>query len=157
MLPPRLFFRPPPEIIRVLRAEHDKIRTYFLAYLLARKPQHKQRIGLRTLGVLERHTRLEETVFFPAFAAVTDAEGRAQMRRSLEEHQACAPLMQALRASAPDDPAFHAQFRVLIDTMQHNMDEEEQAVFPRAAEALMAHDAALQRAMQAFRHRSPGS
>jgi hypothetical protein len=79
---------------------------------------------------------LEENVFCPAVHAETD-EGPALVQASVAGHETVTILLHALRTMAPETEAFDATLHARIYHAEHHGEEEESAMFPLAAQALL--------------------
>jgi hypothetical protein len=86
----------PDEALAMLQADHHTIRCFV---------QHYEATA-DVCTVLERHTLLEDTVLYAAFAVATDAAGEMLIGDAFRAHQLCMVLMEDLYALAPDDARF---------------------------------------------------
>ena len=129
----------PTDAIEMLEADHQKVRELFSKYEATRDQRAKRKIAEQVFIELETHTQLEETVFYPAFAEETDEEGKQLVAESLEEHQAVKELIDELRDLDVDDAEFDSKFRMLMEDVQHHVEEEESEMFSKAEEELEAH------------------
>ena len=80
--------RQPLDAIALLTAEHQQVRELFQHYATVTDPDTQRQIARAVCTVFAHHAQLEEMVFYPAFAEVTDEEGhllvteaRAPIRR----------------------------------------------------------------------------
>jgi hemerythrin superfamily protein len=140
--------RHPEDAIEMLKMDHQKVRRLFQQYATASDQQDKQEIAEQVFIELEVHTQLEETVFYPAFAELTDEEGQELVAESLEEHQAVKELIEELRGLTPDDEEFEAKFNALRENVEHHVEEEEGAMFPKAEVELAEQATDLMEEMQ---------
>jgi iron-sulfur cluster repair protein YtfE (RIC family) len=140
--------RHPEDAIEMLKMDHQKVRRLFQQYATASDQQDKQEIAEQVFIELEVHTQLEETVFYPAFAELTDKEGKELVAESLEEHQAVKELIEELRDLTPDDAEFEKKFNALRENVEHHAEEEESEMFPKAEIELAEQAADLMEEMQ---------
>lgn len=140
--------RHPEDAIEMLKMDHQKVRRLFQQYAAASDQQDKQEIAEQVFIELEVHTQLEETVFYPAFAELTDKEGKELVAESLEEHQAVKELIEELRDLTPDDAEFEAKFNALKENVEQHVEEEESEMFPKAEVELAEQAADLMEEMQ---------
>jgi hemerythrin superfamily protein len=126
----------PEDAIALLRADHDKVRDLFRIYGAESDPPTKREIAALVCRELALHAELEETVFYPAFHAVTDEEGHQLVAEARAAHQTIQELVEELHAPDLDDAAFEARVLRLMTTVEDHMATEEHALFPFAAEDL---------------------
>jgi hemerythrin-like domain-containing protein len=55
---------------------------------------------------------------------------------SIEEHHVVATLIEELKALDPKDERYDAKFTVLMENIEHHIEEEEGELFPDAEEVL---------------------
>jgi hemerythrin superfamily protein len=97
----------------------------------------KQGIVEEVLAELEVHTTLEEELFYPAVKQKTDRDGQDLVAEAVEEHHVVATLMAELKGLDPTDERYEAKFKVLMETVTHHIEEEEEGeMFPEAEEVL---------------------
>jgi hemerythrin superfamily protein len=128
--------RQPKDAIALLQAEHQQVRDLFRHYATAPDPDTQRQIAREICAALALHARLEETVFYPAFHAATDEEGKQLVAEAIAAHQAIQELIHEVQDPDADFEAFDARVLGLMDTMEAHMAEEEHALFPFAAEDL---------------------
>jgi hemerythrin superfamily protein len=126
----------PEDAIALLRADHDKVRDLFRTYATESDPPTKREIAALVCRELEMHAELEETVFYPAFHAVTDDEGHQLVAEARAAHQTIQELVEDLRDPDLENAAFEARVLRLMPAVEDHMTEEENALFPFAAEDL---------------------
>ena len=121
----------PTDAIAMLKADHHKIRTLFIAYHAARDRDTKRSVAQLVFVELETHAQLEEHVFYPAVHEESD-DVQELVSACLEAHQTMQQCIQELRAMRPDLKAFDAKFHELMRCVDHHVAEEEAQLFPRA-------------------------
>jgi hemerythrin-like domain-containing protein len=134
--------------LAMLQAEHHTIRRLFQSYEATNDQDLRRRIAADVFTVLERHTALEDTVLYAAFAVASDAEGERLLGEAFRAHQMCALLMEELCELAPEDAMFAQRWHALRDQIEQHMDEEERELFPQAARLLAAEMEEITAAMQ---------
>jgi hemerythrin superfamily protein len=130
--------RPPDDAIALLTADHRQVRALFQQYADTPDPYLQQIIAEHVFAELTLHMLLEETVFYPAVAEQTDAEGKQLVNEALQDHQAIKALIETLQ-EIDDDAAFEAQFQILQTQVEQHIEDEETRMFPEAAEVLATH------------------
>lgn len=102
---------------------------------------------------LKVHELIEERVFYPALRA--HPEARDIVLEGFEEHHAADVIVQELGGVAADNEQWAAKFKVLQETIQHHIDEEEGEMF-RTARAVFGQEEldALGKQMAAMKARA---
>lgn len=117
--------------VEALLRDHNTVRK--LAEVLANSQDMEVRkeAARQMLQLLETHSQLEESVFYPAVRNID-----AQMIGHFEqEHQKTDDLLQSLKAMPMDDPQAGQMLRQLIDMTMHHIHEEEAEFFPKLEQA----------------------
>ena len=87
----------------------------------------------RISDLLKSHTRIENEVMYPRMRElvpdITD-----DILESYEEHHVADLLIAELAEMSPDDERFKAKTTVLIESVEHHIDEEEENWFPTVRE-----------------------
>jgi hemerythrin superfamily protein len=143
----------PADAIAMLQADHQKVLDLFRHYETTTEPETQRQIVQHVCTALGRHAQLEETLFYPAFHAVTDDEGKLLVAEAVAAHQAIQELMEDLRDPDLAGEVFDARVLVLKATVEAHIAAEENALFPFAAEDLADNMGPLWVAMQALHQR----
>jgi hemerythrin-like domain-containing protein len=127
-----------PNAIDLLKADHARVKELFHQYEAAgnRAYQKKKGIAEEVCTELEVHTTLEEEFFYPAMKRNTDQDGKDLVAEAIEEHHVVATLMEELKGLDPKDERYDAKFKVLMENVEHHIEEEEGEMFPEAEEVL---------------------
>jgi len=122
----------------MLKADHRKVKELFRKYEAAgnRAYQKKKAIAEEIFTEISLHSRLEEELFYPAVKEETDEDGKDLVAESLEEHHLVATLIEELKALDPQDERFDAKLTVLMENVEHHIEEEEGELFLEADEVL---------------------
>jgi hemerythrin-like domain-containing protein len=83
---------------------------------------------------LNVHELIEEKVLYPALKP--HAESRDIVLEGYQEHHIADVLVKELHTLAKDDERWGAKFKVLKESLEHHIDEEESNMFPTAREVL---------------------
>jgi hemerythrin-like domain-containing protein len=121
----------------MLKAEHKEIRKVFRDLEKAGDNATKTKGDLvaRMIELLTVHTYLENEVMYPRVRALLpDLED--DVLESYEEHHVADVLVLELSAMKPSDERFTAKTTVLIENVEHHMEEEEQVWFPKVRAGL---------------------
>ncbi len=80
---------------------------------------------------LYHHMLLEEEIVYPALEAAVDSKhGQRIYRAARGEHEVTKALLKELEALAPASVEFTRKVRVLKDSVEHHITEEEATLFP---------------------------
>lgn len=125
------------DAITLLRNDHKTVKALFTKFEKAGDNAKKTKRDLvdKMIEELAVHAAIEEQVFYPAVReAVPDAEDT--VLEGLEEHHIVKWTLSELEGMGPDDERFDAKVMVLIESVRHHIEEEEDEMFPEVREAL---------------------
>ena len=124
----------------LLKQDHRAVAELFSAHDAAGEKAfvEKREIADRILSALDVHTQIEEEIFYPAARDGATGETEALLSEAYEEHQVAKRLMAELRSSSPTDEHWDAKMKVLKETIEHHVGEEENELFPKVRETLGA-------------------
>jgi hemerythrin-like domain-containing protein len=125
------------DAIVLLKQDHTQIRKLFREFQNAGEKAHaaKGRVVDLILEALTVHTYLENECMYPEVRKLLpDLE--EDVLESYEEHHVADVLCLELAAMKPDDERFDAKTTVLIELVQHHIEEEESDWFPKVREGL---------------------
>jgi hemerythrin superfamily protein len=118
------------DAITMLRDDHKRIRQLFTRFEKAGDQAHttKRKIVDEVIEELAGHSAVEEEVFYPA---VREAVGEVEdtVLESLEEHHIVKWTLNELEDMDPTEERFDAKVKVLMESVRHHMQEEEQSMF----------------------------
>src|SRR4051812_17176422 len=84
---------------------------------------------------LSIHAAIEEQVFYPGVRAAVE-EATDDVLEGLEEHHVLKWTLSELEELAPTNERFAAKMRVLMESVRHHVEEEENDLFPKVRDAL---------------------
>ncbi|MEE1788266.1 hemerythrin domain-containing protein [Streptomyces sp. SP17BM10] len=125
------------DAIVLLKEDHKDVRRLFRAFTGAGENARATKADLvnQILEALTVHTYIENEVMYPEVRKlVPDLE--QDILESYEEHHVADLLCAELAAMSPDDERFDAKTTVLIESVTHHIEEEENDWFPQVREAL---------------------
>ena len=125
------------DAITLLKDDHKTVEKLFkeLEKAGGRAFKTKRKLADQVIEELTTHAYIEETVFYPAARkAVPDTAGH--VLESIEEHHVVVWMLSELAGMDPADERFTAKVTVLIENVEHHIEEEEQEWFPKVREAL---------------------
>ena len=125
------------DAIVLLKEDHKEIKKVFREFEKAGDDATKRKGELvkRIIELLTVHTYVENEVMYPEVRKlVPDLED--DIDESYEEHHVADVLVMELVPLSPDAVRFDAKVTVLIENVEHHIEEEEQEWFPKVREAL---------------------
>jgi hemerythrin superfamily protein len=118
----------------LLEEDHDKVKGLFREYRDAKErgdARTKSRLFQDIDRELSIHSLVEEELFYPAVKR-TDKEAMELVLESKEEHGVVKTLLSQLRDVGGGDETFDAKMKVLMEAVEHHIEEEEDEMFPDA-------------------------
>jgi hemerythrin-like domain-containing protein len=127
-----------PNAIELLKADHARVKDLFQQYEAAGHQAHRKKQGIaeEVFAAPHIHTTLEEELFYPAMKRKTDRDGKDLVAEAVEEHHVVTTLIDELQDLDPKDERYDAKFKVLMENVEHHIEEEEGEMFPEAEEVL---------------------
>lgn len=125
------------DAIVLLKQDHKEVKKLFKEFQAAGKDAKDRKGALveQILEMLTVHTYLENEVMYPQTRTLLpDLED--DVLEAYEEHHVADVLCFEIAAMSPDDERFDAKVTVLIESVTHHIDEEEQDWFPKVREGL---------------------
>ncbi|MGI1846288.1 hemerythrin domain-containing protein [Rhodococcus ruber] len=123
------------DAIVVLKEDHKEIRKLFREFRGADDDEEKGRIVGRIIELLTVHTYIENEGMYPEVRSLLpDLE--SDILESFEEHHVADVLVMELAGMKPGAERFDAKTTVLIENVEHHIEEEEEEWFPKVREAL---------------------
>lgn len=125
------------DAIVLLRDDHKAIRKLFREFEKAGQDatQTKGKVVKKIIEALTVHTYLENECMYPEVRTLVP-ELEDDILESYEEHHVADVLVTELSTMKPDDEHFTAKTTVLIENVDHHIDEEENEWFPKVRESL---------------------
>ncbi|HZT07423.1 MAG TPA: hemerythrin domain-containing protein [Chloroflexota bacterium] len=118
------------EVTNLLKQDHREISSLFKKFEGAGEGKRNQKKDVfRDIQQgLETHTMLEEEIFYPAVKRIDEE----MIAESLQEHHVVDVLLKEAEGLAADGgEEFDAKMAVLMESVQHHVDEEEKNLFPK--------------------------
>jgi len=115
--------------LELLSEDHKKVKGLFEKAENA-EGKEQQKIFDQIKSELETHTRIEETIFYPAVQQ--HEELKDMVLESIEEHKQVKTLLKEMDALASDSEKFEPKLKVLQENVEHHAEEEEEGkMFPK--------------------------
>jgi hemerythrin superfamily protein len=125
------------DAIVLLKDDHKEIKKLFREFRQAGENAHVRKGDLvkKMIELLTVHTYIENEIMYPEIRKlVPDVED--DILESYEEHHVADVLAMELFVMKPDNDRFDAKTTVLIENVEHHIEEEEGEWFPKVREAL---------------------
>lgn len=121
----------------ILKNDHKEIRKLFRDFRSAGDNAVKTKGAIvgKIIEALTVHTYIENEVLYPRVRDLVP-ELEDDVLESYEEHHVADVLVSELAAMSPDDERFDAKTTVLIENVEHHIEEEEDEWFPKVRESL---------------------
>ena len=120
------------DAIALLKADHRTVEDLFEQFEKAKGDGRKQKLALEICKELTIHTIIEEEIFYPSI------EGKVEedlLKESFVEHDAAKVLIAEIEAGQPSDEFYDAKVKVLMEEVEHHVEEEEKELFPEVRKA----------------------
>ena len=121
------------DVTELLKADHDRVDELF-EKVKANADGDNKDVFQTIRQELELHTHVEEQIFYPNLLENGDEELQKIVREGLEEHGQVKTLLTEMGPMSGDDEEFKAKLQVLMENVEHHVEEEEREMFP------MVHD-----------------
>ena len=118
------------DALELLKKDHQKVKQLFEQCQTAKDKKQQKQIFKEIKTELETHTRLEETIFYPAIEEYEELKD--MVLESLEEHKQVKTVLREMSRLSPSTERFKPKFKVLKDDVEHHAEEEEEGkMFPK--------------------------
>lgn len=133
------------DAIALLQQDHEEVEQLFRQFekLTDRAHKSKQKIVMKVIRELAIHAAVEEMLFYPAVRTAalkatvrTLKEAGDTVLESLEEHHVVKWTLSELEKMKPEDERFDAKFTVLMESVRHHVEEEQDELFPKVRRLL---------------------
>jgi hemerythrin superfamily protein len=114
--------------IELLKTDHDKVEALF-ARVKKNEDGNNSDVFRQIKQELDVHAHIEEQVFYPHCLQYGDEELQKIVREGLEEHAQVKILLPEIAALSGDSEDFKAKLKVLIEDVEHHVEEEEGEMF----------------------------
>jgi len=120
------------DAIKLLIQDHRQVERLFKEYERAGDRAHttKARLAEAVVRELSIHASIEEQFLYPTARELSDKLDE-QVLEALEEHHVAKATLAELDKMSPTDERFDAKMTVLMESIRHHVDEEEENLFPK--------------------------
>jgi hemerythrin superfamily protein len=135
------------DAISLLKADHKEVEQLFKQFEKTgdRALKQKEKLVEKMIRALAIHAAIEEMFFYPTVrTAALKANSRAGeassdlVLESLEEHHIVKWTLSELEKMNASDERFDAKVTVLMESVKHHVEEEENELFPKAKRLVSA-------------------
>lgn len=119
----------PNDALTLLKNDHDKVAAMF-ERVRENEDGNNAEIFRRIKEELDMHAHVEEQIFYPHLLDNGDKELKKIVREGLEEHGQVKMFLSELSGLRGDSPKFKAKLQVLMEDVEHHVEEEENEMFP---------------------------
>lgn len=124
------------ELLQQLKQDHQEVESIFKQLLQADDAAKRERLIDQLQLELIPHMKGEEKAIYPALKTTGDPDVREDALEAIEEHHAAEMVLREIVRLNPADERFTAKCRVLMEMIQHHVQEEEKKVFKDIKEKL---------------------
>jgi iron-sulfur cluster repair protein YtfE (RIC family) len=117
--------------IELLKEDHNKVSRLFQKVKGSEESEHKE-LFEKIKAELEVHTHIEETIFYPKIKEEPELEDI--VLEGIEEHHQAKIFLRELSALTDDSQKFEPKLKVLMEDVEHHVQEEEGEMFPKIEE-----------------------
>lgn len=117
------------DVIALLIADHNRVRGLIARYKEVEDTATKHQLAARIIDELKIHMEAEETVFYQSVKDRSEEIG-GDVDEGYEEHHVARVLIEEIESIEPGSDAWVAKMTVLIESVEHHVDEEEEELFP---------------------------
>lgn len=120
------------DALSVLIADHRAVQGLFEAFKRADDDDldRKGTLVRRACEELSIHTIVEEELLYPAAQKALDEDRRPDVEEAFVEHYLVKVLIDKFTTLKPGEKGFDATFKVLMEMVNHHIEEEESGLFP---------------------------
>lgn len=126
--------------LKLLMQDHRTVEALFKRFEGAGEDaaKLKKQLSEQIIRELAIHSAIEEQLLYPA-ARLADEELKDTVLEALEEHHLAKISLAEIQHLEPSDERFEAKVTVLMESVRHHIEEEENELFP-ALRKLMGED-----------------
>ena len=126
-----------PDAIDLLKTDHRKVEDLF-AKVKENEDGNNAATFRKIKEELDVHAHIEETIFYPHLLDKGDKELKKIVREGLEEHTQVKVLLAELAELSGDSATFKAKITVLMENVEHHVEEEEDEMFSMVRDQIPA-------------------
>src|SRR5262245_50091635 len=118
------------DALELLKQDHQTVKELFEQAEAMEDGREQKKVFQEIKKELETHTRIEETIFYPAMEK--HEELKDMVLESIEEHRQVKTLLGEMDELVNDSEKFEPKLKVLMENVKHHAEEEEEGkMFPK--------------------------
>jgi hemerythrin superfamily protein len=117
--------------IELLKEDHKKVSHLFGRVKATSEDEHKE-LFEQIKQELEVHTHIEETIFYPTIKEEPELEDI--VLEGIEEHHQAKIFLREIANLVDESEKFEPKLKVLMEDVEHHVQEEEGQMFPKVEE-----------------------
>ena len=120
----------------LLKEDHDRVKDLFDEFRDCGDGdrQKKQQLFRQIADALEVHAEIEERIFYPAVRSIHTEDAEEITLEAFEEHKIVKALIGQIESLPKGDERKNAKMKVLMESVEHHIEEEEDEMFGEADE-----------------------
>jgi hemerythrin-like domain-containing protein len=120
------------DALKLLKDDHDQLKKLMkeLDSTTDRGVKTRERLFTKVQQELEVHEAIEEEIFYPALKEHPKA--KEIVLEGYEEHNVVDMVMEEITGIPYDDETWGAKFTVMMENIEHHIEEEEGEMFAQA-------------------------
>ncbi len=115
--------------VEMLVDDHNQLKKLFGKVRETESEKEKRNLFEQIKTVLDAHTHIEEEVFYPAVREKEEIEDIVM--EGLQEHHQADLFIREIENLAGGSDVFVPKLQVLMEGVEHHIDEEEKEMFPK--------------------------
>jgi hemerythrin superfamily protein len=120
-------------VVELLKNDHDKVDKLFQK--VKANPEGDNRDLFEQIRAeLDVHTEVEETIVYPFLIENGDEELKKITEEGIEEHRQAKMFLKEISGLKEDSEKFEPKMKVLMEDVEHHVQEEEGEMFPMVKE-----------------------
>lgn len=115
-------------VSQILKRDHAEVKKLFKQWEKAEENEQLE-IAQQCMRLLTAHTAMEEELVYPVMREMGMEPDL--VNEAMEEHLVAKNLIREMSDLDWEDEAFKAKFMVLMEAVQHHVEEEEKEMLPK--------------------------
>ena len=126
------------DVFDIIRNDHEQVKKILndMQETTSRAQQRRQEDVTKFTQLIEPHMMAEEEVFYPQARERGESKLREHIIEAYDEHRIAKMVLGELQKMQPQDEAWLPKAKVLMDLIEHHIEEEEGELFTEARKAL---------------------
>lgn len=116
------------DVLDLLKEDHRTVDEYFKEIKAAEDANHEG-VFKKIKSELDVHAHVEEVIFYPHLLEAGSVKLKKIVREGIEEHSQVKTLLAELAELKGTDKVFKAKLTVLMENVEHHVEEEEDEMF----------------------------